>query len=216
MRLLRMLKDPSVKKEAPEAFYLKNHHSRQKTLLLDMDETLIHSEEYDHNKDQRGHPKRYDFVIEMQSGNRKQKIGVYIRPYCLEFLQRLKQNFEVVIFTAARQDYADKILDKLDPRGTIFSGRMYRQNCTVVDGTHIKDFTVVKNRNKQDMMLVDNLIYSYAGDLERGIHISNFYDDKSDRELEYLAEVLEGMKPFMDVSEYLERNLGFQRFYDYL
>ncbi len=174
-----------------------------------MDETLIHSEEYQESKDQRGNPKRYDFVIEMLANGKQHKIGVYIRPYCMEFLQRLKSNFEIVIFTAARQDYADKILDKLDPHGTLFSGRMYRQNCTQIDGTHVKDFSVVKNRNKQDMFLVDNLIYSFAGDLERGVHISNFYDDKSDRELEYLAKALEGMKGFMDVSEYLERNFGF-------
>lgn len=40
------------------------------------------------------------------------------------------------------------------------------------------------------MFLVDNLIYSYASDLERGIHIQNFYDDKEDRELQYLTNVL--------------------------
>jgi TFIIF-interacting CTD phosphatase-like protein len=107
-------------------------------------------------------------------------------------------------------------LDKIDPSRTLFAGRMYRQHCTQVDGSYVKDFTVVKNRRKQDMMLVDNLIYSFAADTDRGIHIKGFYDDKSDKELEYLAEVLDNMKPFMDVSEYLERNFGFQRFYDYL
>jgi TFIIF-interacting CTD phosphatase-like protein len=48
----------------------------------------------------------------------------------MDFLRKLSQKFEVVIFTAARQDYADKILDKLDPNRTLFAGRMYRQHCT--------------------------------------------------------------------------------------
>jgi regulator of sigma D len=52
--------------------------------------------------------------------------------------------------------------------------------------------------------------------MDRGIHILNFYDDKTDTELKYLGEVLDQMKPFMDVGEFLERNFGFQRFYDYL
>lgn len=216
LRLNRQLKDNSVTKGAPEPFYMARRYSRSKTLLLDMDETLIHSEEYDNSKNQRGHPKRYDFVIEMNANNRSTKIGVYIRPYCLEFLRRMSQKYEVVIFTAARQDYADKILDQIDPSRTLFAGRMYRQHCTQVDGSYVKDFTVVKNRRKQDMMLVDNLIYSFAGDIDRGIHIRNFYDDKTDSELEHLADILENMKPFMDLSEFLERNFGFQRFYDYL
>lgn len=66
------------------------------------------------------------------------------------------------------------------------------------------------------MFLVDNLIYSYASDLERGIHIQNFYDDKSDKELHYLTSVLDQVKPFTDLAEFLERSFGFQRFYDYL
>ena len=115
----------------------------------------------------------------------------------------------MVVFTAARQDYADKILDYLDPSNNLFAGRMYRQHCTLVDGSYVKDFSVVKNRRRQDMMLVDNLVYSFAGDLDRGIHILNFYDDKTDKELQYLTEALEKMKPFMDVGEFLERNLGF-------
>ena len=66
------------------------------------------------------------------------------------------------------------------------------------------------------MFLVDNLIYSYAADIERGIHIKNFYDDKSDKELYYLGAVLDQIKSFSDVSEFLDRSFGFQRFYDYL
>ena len=60
------------------------------------------------------------------------------------------------------------------------------------------------------------MIYSYASDLERGIHIQNFYDDKTDKELNYLTSVLLQIKPFSDVAELLERSLGFQRLYDYL
>ena len=216
LRLLRQLKDNSSENGEPEPYYMSRRYTRSKTLLLDMDETLIHSEEFEEEKYKRGHPQRYDFVIEMHANGRIHKIGVYIRPHCMDFLRKLSQKFEVVIFTAARQDYADKILDKLDPNRTLFAGRMYRQHCTQVDGSYVKDFSVIKNRRKEDCILVDNLVYSFAGDMDRGIHILNFYDDKTDTELKYLGEVLDQMKPFMDVGEFLERNFGFQRFYDYL
>jgi len=39
-------------------------------MLLDMDETLIHSEELDPAKIQKNHPNRYDFVIEMETNQR--------------------------------------------------------------------------------------------------------------------------------------------------
>ena len=59
------------------------------------------------------------------------------------------------------------------------------------------------------MFLVDNLIYSYASDLERGVHILNFYDDKEDRELQYLSNVLHQFKPYSDVADFLDRAFGF-------
>lgn len=216
LRLARLLKDTNSIKNAPEPFYMGSRYSKNKTLLLDMDETLIHSEELDLSKTQKNHPNKYDFLIEMETNQRVQKIGVHVRPHCMEFLRRMKQKFELVIFTAARQDYADKILDFIDPRGEIFSGRMYRQHCTQIEGSYIKDFSVVKNRRKSDMILVDNLIYSYAADLERGVHIQNFYDDQSDTELLYLATVLESFKSYSDVEESIQRTFGFKKFYDYL
>jgi TFIIF-interacting CTD phosphatase-like protein len=90
LRLLRQLKEVSSNgNNAPEPYYMNTRYSRLKTLMLDMDETLIHSEEFDNAKSQRGHPKQYDFVIEMQTNNKKQKIGVYIRPHCVQFLKKM-------------------------------------------------------------------------------------------------------------------------------
>ena len=46
----------------------------------------------------------------------------------------MSQNFEIVIFTASKQSYADKIIDFLDPKNTLISFRFYREHCTIVDG----------------------------------------------------------------------------------
>ena len=62
---------------------------KEYTLVLDLDETLVH---YDHRRE------------------------VYkVRPLCIKFLQTCAEHYEVVIFTAAHKTYADYILDKLDP-----------------------------------------------------------------------------------------------------
>lgn len=62
---------------------------RKYTLVLDLDETLVH---FDHRR------KAYK-----------------IRPFCLQFLTDMARLYEIVIFTAAHKTYADIILDRLDP-----------------------------------------------------------------------------------------------------
>jgi CTD small phosphatase-like protein 2 len=74
------------------------------TLVLDLDETLIHYFEMG-GPDGAGH-----FLI---------------RPGVHKFLREMSQLYEVVIFTAAMQDYADWVLDQIDPEKHI-SYRLYR------------------------------------------------------------------------------------------
>ena len=64
---------------------------REYTLVLDMDETLIHSNPY--------RPSRFA-----------------IRPNCRAFLAAMSPLFEVVVFTAGTKDYADDVLNKLDSK----------------------------------------------------------------------------------------------------
>lgn len=73
------------------------------TLVLDLDETLAHYHEI-------GDQCRF-----------------LIRPGAHKFLEEMYQYFEIVVFTAAIQDYADWALDQLDPTGYI-KYRLYRQH----------------------------------------------------------------------------------------
>ena len=184
-----------------------NNNHKKFTLLLDMDETLIHSEEY-----RQGAP--YDMSIELMAPTgRAERIGVYIRPYCLEFLRRMSQKFELGIFTAGKQQYADKIIEKLDPNHVLLPIRLYRHNCSNANGNFIKDFRVIANRRREDIMLVDNLIYSFAADLGNGIPIRPYLMGKDDFELEYLADLLEMLQPQDSVSEFLDYHFKFSNFY---
>jgi CTD small phosphatase-like protein 2 len=48
------------------------------------------------------------------------------------------------VFTASHQTYADAILDYIDPDGSIFSYRMYRQHCVKSpEGYYVKDLRVI-------------------------------------------------------------------------
>lgn len=65
--------------------------------MLDLDETLVHGEQYDSSKS-------YDTMFEIDFGdcpNSIERIGLYVRPYTLKFLEAMSERFEIVVFTAA-------------------------------------------------------------------------------------------------------------------
>ena len=53
---------------------------------------------------------------------------VFIRPYLYECLRAVNKHFEVAIFTAGDEWYADPIINKIDPNGTLIQHRFFRQH----------------------------------------------------------------------------------------
>lgn len=141
-----------------------------------------------------------------------------------EFLEKLGRIFELIIFTASRQDYADIIIDKIDPEGKYIAHRLYRQHCNLVESSqtsgkkdyHVKSMGVISNRKKEDLLIIDNLIYSYAFDMDNGIPIRPYLFGKQDSELVYLADALSGLKSFMDSRTYIREQLRLNDFYNLL
>ena len=76
-------------------------------LVLDLDETLVHCtvEPIDNA----------DIIFPVNFGGTEYQVHVRYRPYLQEFLEAVSKTFEVVIFTASQQVYADQLLDRIDP-----------------------------------------------------------------------------------------------------
>ena len=85
---------------------------------------------------------------------------VLFRPEVKAFIEKMSKLYEVVVFTAGEEHYASKVLDQLDPNGDIFSGRLYRDSCTICNGIYIKDLTKL-GRPLSDVIIVDNSPYAY-------------------------------------------------------
>lgn len=154
-------------------------------------------------------------------------MGVFVRPYCQDFLRRMSRKFTVVVFTASNQEYADKIIDKLDPDNEYISSRFYRYHCTFHDGKqpslntqfeelYIKDLRLFSNRELSDLIIIDNIICSYSLQIRNGIPIKPYCYGKTDFELKYIADQLEGMKKYMRCEEYIERKFKLRKFYEFL
>lgn len=91
------------------------------------------------------------------------------------------------------------MVDLLDPSGTWVSHRLFREHCfRTKQGVYVKDLRVI-NRKLKDMLLVDNMLYSYALQLENGVPIVPYYNYPEDRELLMLTEYLLALKDEEDL-----------------
>jgi TFIIF-interacting CTD phosphatase-like protein len=71
----------------------------------------------------------------------------------------------------------------------------------------------IQNWKKQDMIIIDNLVYSFANDIENGIPIKAYIKGKEDYELEYIANMLEGVKDDTNMMTYISQVFNLQKFY---
>eukprot|EP00347_Sterkiella_histriomuscorum_P018948 403343543 len=135
------------------------------TLVLDLDETLIHY-----------------FEMGAEGGH------FLVRPGAERFLKEMATLYEVVIFTAAMQDYADWVLDQLDPVGHI-KYRLYRQHATQTGPVFIKDLSKL-GRDVSRVIIVDNVAENFQLQPDNGIFIRSWFDDMTDTALEELGPLL--------------------------
>ena len=168
--------------------------ANKKTLILDLDETLVHSSPTPFPKN--------DLVIEVDFDGILYNIYVLIRPGAENFIKRMSKIFEIVVFTASISRYASPLLDILDKDKNI-QYRLYREHCTFLNGIYIKELKRL-NRDLKDVIIVDNSPLAFAFDTENGLPINSWYEDKTDNELERISIMLEFLSKVDDVREYIE------------
>ena len=169
------------------SFNLLENKSNKKTLILDLDETLIHS-------DLDLIYKNHIITLYFDSEDEDEKnipIPLILRPGLFDFLNYAKEKFELIIFTASQKNYADTIIDYIEKEQKYFSLRLYREHCIFIKpGLYIKDLRIFKNRDLKNIVLIDNSIFSFAHQLNNGILVTSFYNDDNDFFLENLKEYL--------------------------
>lgn len=118
-----------------------------------------------------------------------------IRPGCDKFLKEMSEIYEVVIFTAAMQDYADWVLDQIDKEKRI-SYRLYRQHASPTGMVFVKDLSKI-GRPLNKTIIVDNVAENFSQQPDNGIFIKSWFEDTSDTALLELAPLLK-RKPLTD------------------
>ncbi len=145
--------------------YLPPINERYKyTLVLDLDETLVHYNQEGEN------------------------IYVQVRPGAEDFLALLENCYEIIIFTAASKDYADLVTKELDKSNSITTV-LYRKYTVQKDGAYLKDLSKL-GRDLKRTLIVDNNAENFTLQKENGLEISGFYGDQNDEELSLLGNDL--------------------------
>lgn len=139
--------------------------SKKYTLVLDLDETLVHYYE--------------------------EKNTVLLRPYASQFLQLMAQFYEVVIFTAGTKDYADWALAHLQNQAAhlYIDHRLYRDHTIQCMEVFIKDLSNL-GRDLDKTIIVDNITENFLLQPDNGISIKSWFDDPDDTALADLAPLL--------------------------
>jgi Dullard-like phosphatase family protein len=166
---------------------------QRKTLVLDLDETLVHSQfKLTENCDL-----RLDVVVDHFPA----VFYVAKRPYLDVFLRTAALWFDLVIFTASLQKYAEPLISNIDPDGLI-KQRLFRPHCIKQAGNFVKDLTTVEP-DLRNVVIIDNSPAAYAMHDSNAIPIEAWYDDQADEELLNLLPLLHAVAFLHDVRSLL-------------
>ncbi|KAF5475210.1 hypothetical protein F2P56_007040 [Juglans regia] len=169
------------------------------TLVLDLDETLVHSTLEPRDD--------ADFTFTVFFDMKEHTVYVKQRPYLHTFLERVAEMFEIVIFTASQSIYAKQLLDVLDPAGKLISRRVYREACIFADGSYTKDLTVL-GVDLAKVAIIDNSPQVFRLQVNNGIPIKSWFDDSSDSALISLLPFLETLVDADDVRPIIAKRFG--------
>ena len=151
--------------------YLRTKNNKKYSLVLDLDETLIH----------------------FKPGSTDKERVLRIRPGINEFLEEIGKFYELIIFTTSTQEYADILIDAIEEDKIYFDHRLYREHAIIIDNDFVKDLTRI-GRPLDKIIIIDDMPQNFKLQKENGIIIRPFFgEDNCDMTLYNLIPILKNI-----------------------
>ena len=140
------------------------------TLILDLDETLI----------------KYQICNTNNTSSQNAQNGkILYRPGLIQFLNKIFPLFDIIIWTVATKDYADKIIDNIEKDKKYFSKRLYREHTTYKNKIYIKDLSNL-GRALDKVIIVDDKENNFCLQRSNGILIAPFHGTQWECQNDYI------------------------------
>ncbi|WVN86444.1 uncharacterized protein L203_101608 [Cryptococcus depauperatus CBS 7841] len=169
-------------------------HRGRKCLVLDLDETLLHSSFKQ--------LPTADYIVPVEIESQVHNVYVVKRPGVDQFLADMAKHYEIVVFTASLSKYADPVLDMLDTNRVV-AHRLFRESCYNHKGNYVKDLSQL-GRDIHTSIIIDNSPASYIFHPNNAVPISTWFSDPHDSELTDLCPFLADLASVEDVRDVLD------------
>ena len=187
-------------------------HAGRLTVLLDLDGTLISS--FTPKRAPRLPPSMATHTVGAGSALNPGGVFVVERPGLRAFLEALAGFAEVVIFTAGLREYAEPIVDAIDPSRGLVAARLYREATARSEHYQcVKDMARL-GRPLARTVLVDDTPLAFLHQPANGVPVLGFRGDPDDRLLaEAVLPLLRTLAGAPDVRPLLERRFDMARWF---
>ena len=171
------------------------HHEGRHLMVLDLDETLVHSSFQP--------VASCDLSLPVVVDGKTYQVFVKVRPHAAAFLEECAKLFETIIFTASLSAYADGLMDVLDPGKVMCPYRLFREHCSFTNGAYVKDLSLL-GRDLHRIVIADNSPVAYLFQPRNAIPVVSWFDDPRDNELRDMIPWLHRLAGVSDVYPVLD------------
>ena len=117
-----------------------------------------------------------------------------------------------MVWTAGSSEYANRIINSIDPDSSIFDLRLFREQCYATPkDIYVKDLRIL-NRDLSKTIIVDNSAYSFGFQPENGVLVLPFKGEKDDSEFLMLGEYLTHLMKFDDFRNFNKKYFLYEEF----
>lgn len=173
--------------------------TEKKILFLDLDETVIHTESVNNKK---------DVTLTLM------QMKVKIRPHTTEFLKHCSNSWNIVVYTASNRQYAEMMVDKIDPKALYIHNILSREHCLVYGMRFLKDFRMIVNSSIKvaNILMLDNRLASFGFNIHNGMPMLPYTGTQDDdTELKYVLPVLDYLsQPSVSIQDYISGRYSFE------